>query len=143
MVAHPSHELRVHGWLQTSHARVVVLTDGSGRTALVGRADELGVVRLQARLERTGGLEELRRRVVLGERDRVARAAPRRDGIGGRRSRRCRAAGPHRLAVHDLPARRKLDVDLAGFDDVGGARLAPARGREGDHGERDGDDADW
>src|SRR5438309_984576 len=32
MVAHPSHELRVHGWLQTSHARVVVLTDGSGRT---------------------------------------------------------------------------------------------------------------
>lgn len=32
VVAHPSHELRVHGWLQKSHPRVLVLTDGSGRT---------------------------------------------------------------------------------------------------------------
>jgi hypothetical protein len=32
VVAHPSHELRVHGWLQTSRPCVFVLTDGSGRT---------------------------------------------------------------------------------------------------------------
>ena len=33
VVAHPSHELRVHGWLQTSRPFVFVLTDGSGRAA--------------------------------------------------------------------------------------------------------------
>ena len=32
VVAHPSHELRVHGWMQTVRPRVLVLTDGSGRT---------------------------------------------------------------------------------------------------------------
>src|SRR6267142_6198654 len=32
VVAHPSHELRVHGWLQMCHPWVLVLTDGSGRT---------------------------------------------------------------------------------------------------------------
>src|SRR6266550_3454028 len=31
VVAHPSHELRVHGWLQMARPRVFVLTDGSGR----------------------------------------------------------------------------------------------------------------
>jgi len=31
VVAHPSHELRVHGWLQMAHPRVFILTDGSGR----------------------------------------------------------------------------------------------------------------
>jgi hypothetical protein len=31
VVAHPSHELRVHGWLQTSRPSVFVFTDGSGR----------------------------------------------------------------------------------------------------------------
>ncbi len=32
VIAHPSHELRVHGWLQSAHPRVFVLTDGSGRS---------------------------------------------------------------------------------------------------------------
>ncbi|HEV7681259.1 MAG TPA: hypothetical protein VGO68_03990 [Pyrinomonadaceae bacterium] len=32
VVAHPSHELRVHGWMQTTRPLVFVLTDGSGRT---------------------------------------------------------------------------------------------------------------
>ncbi len=31
VVAHPSHELRVHGWMQLARPRVLVLTDGSGR----------------------------------------------------------------------------------------------------------------
>lgn len=31
VVAHPSHELRVHGWLQIARPHVFVLTDGSGR----------------------------------------------------------------------------------------------------------------
>jgi len=33
VVAHPSHELRVHGWLQTSRPYVYVFTDGSGRAS--------------------------------------------------------------------------------------------------------------
>lgn len=32
VVAHPSHELRVHGWMQTTRPLVFVLTDGSGRS---------------------------------------------------------------------------------------------------------------
>lgn len=32
VVAHPSHELRLHGWLQIARPHVFVLTDGSGRT---------------------------------------------------------------------------------------------------------------
>lgn len=32
VVAHPGHELRVYGWLETARPRVFVLTDGSGRT---------------------------------------------------------------------------------------------------------------
>lgn len=39
VVAHPGHELRVHGWLETARPRVFVLTDGSGRK---------GVSRLQS-----------------------------------------------------------------------------------------------
>ncbi len=31
VVAHPSHELRVHGWLQMARPLVFILTDGSGR----------------------------------------------------------------------------------------------------------------
>ena len=31
MVAHPSHELRIHGWLQLARPHVYVFTDGSGR----------------------------------------------------------------------------------------------------------------
>ena len=34
VVAHPGHELRVYGWLETTRPRVFVLTDGSGRTEL-------------------------------------------------------------------------------------------------------------
>lgn len=33
MVAHPGHELRVHGWLESVRPVVFVLTDGSGRGA--------------------------------------------------------------------------------------------------------------
>lgn len=33
VIAHPSHELRVHGWMQKTRPRVFVLTDGSGREA--------------------------------------------------------------------------------------------------------------
>ena len=32
VVAHPGHELRVHGWLETARPKVCVLTDGSGHT---------------------------------------------------------------------------------------------------------------
>ena len=32
VVAHPGHELRVHGWLERARPRVLVLTDGSGHT---------------------------------------------------------------------------------------------------------------
>jgi hypothetical protein len=32
VVAHPGHELRVHGWLEKAHPDVWVITDGSGRT---------------------------------------------------------------------------------------------------------------
>jgi hypothetical protein len=33
VVAHPGHELRVHGWLERARPLVVVLTDGSGQSA--------------------------------------------------------------------------------------------------------------
>src|SRR4029077_12021317 len=33
VVAHPGHELRVHGWLERHRPVVFVLTDGSGSTA--------------------------------------------------------------------------------------------------------------
>ncbi len=32
VVAHPSHELRVHGWLEQTHPYVCILTDGAGRS---------------------------------------------------------------------------------------------------------------
>ena len=32
VVAHPGHELRVHGWMELAHPLVCVLTDGSGHT---------------------------------------------------------------------------------------------------------------
>jgi hypothetical protein len=32
MVAHPGHELRIHGWLEKARPMACVLTDGSGRT---------------------------------------------------------------------------------------------------------------
>lgn len=32
VVAHPGHELLVHGWLEVAHPRVFIFTDGSGRT---------------------------------------------------------------------------------------------------------------
>ncbi len=32
VIAHPGHELRVHGWLEQARPRVLVLTDGSGRS---------------------------------------------------------------------------------------------------------------
>ena len=34
LVAHPGHELLVHGWMSSAAPRVFVLTDGSGRTAV-------------------------------------------------------------------------------------------------------------
>ena len=32
VIAHPGHELRVHGWLETTRPDIWVITDGSGRT---------------------------------------------------------------------------------------------------------------
>ena len=32
VVAHPSHELRIHGWLEQARPYVCVLTDGGGRS---------------------------------------------------------------------------------------------------------------
>jgi hypothetical protein len=49
VVAHPSHELRIHGWLQRSLPRVFVLTDGSGRAgkprleSTTGVLEQLGI----------------------------------------------------------------------------------------------------
>lgn len=37
IVAHPGHELRVHGWLERARPSVCVITDGSGRTQLSRR----------------------------------------------------------------------------------------------------------
>ncbi len=34
IIAHPGHELRVHGWLEFAHPRVFVLSDGSGRSGV-------------------------------------------------------------------------------------------------------------
>jgi len=34
VIAHPGHELRVHGWLEKARPLVFVLTDGSGRSGL-------------------------------------------------------------------------------------------------------------
>lgn len=34
IVAHPGHELRVHGWLETARPTVFVFTDGSGRSGI-------------------------------------------------------------------------------------------------------------
>lgn len=43
MVAHPSHELRVHGWLEQTRPYVCILTDGSGRSGVsrLSRTSEL------------------------------------------------------------------------------------------------------
>jgi hypothetical protein len=48
VVAHPGHELRVHGWLEMARPRVFVLTDGSGRS---GRSRLASTTRI---LERAG-----------------------------------------------------------------------------------------
>jgi hypothetical protein len=32
IIAHPGHEIRVHGWLERAKPVVYVLTDGSGRS---------------------------------------------------------------------------------------------------------------
>jgi hypothetical protein len=43
LVAHPGHELLIHGWLTRSRPRVCALTDGSGNTAR-SRVDESAAV---------------------------------------------------------------------------------------------------
>lgn len=50
VIAHPGHELRVHGWLEMKLPEVWVLTDGSGRT---GRSRIGSTTRV---LEGTGGV---------------------------------------------------------------------------------------
>jgi hypothetical protein len=50
VIAHPGHELRVHGWLETTPSEVWVLTDGSGRT---GRSRLDSTTRV---VEATGGV---------------------------------------------------------------------------------------
>jgi hypothetical protein len=44
VIAHPGHELRVHGWLELARPRVFVLTDGSGRTGRSRLASTLRVL---------------------------------------------------------------------------------------------------
>ena len=46
VIAHPGHELRVHGWLEQARPEVFVLTDGSGHT---GRSRLASTSRLLAR----------------------------------------------------------------------------------------------
>lgn len=43
LIAHPGHELTVHGWLERQHPEVFVLTDGSGRSG-VSRLHSTGKV---------------------------------------------------------------------------------------------------
>jgi hypothetical protein len=50
VVAHPGHELALHGWLEASRPHVFVLTDGSGRSGV----NRLGSTR--ALLEKAGAL---------------------------------------------------------------------------------------
>src|SRR4051794_37292284 len=45
LVAHPGHEIHVHGWLETTRPIVYVLTDGSGRS---GRSRLKSTTRLLA-----------------------------------------------------------------------------------------------
>jgi hypothetical protein len=45
LVAHPGHELRVHGWLEQARPLVCVLTDGSGRGGRPRLAGTTGVLR--------------------------------------------------------------------------------------------------
>lgn len=52
VIAHPGHELRVHGWLERARPRVIVLTDGSGRT---GTSRLLATARVLARAGATHG----------------------------------------------------------------------------------------
>src|SRR5690242_870571 len=33
LIAHPGHEIRVHGWLEQARPTVYILTDGSGRSS--------------------------------------------------------------------------------------------------------------
>jgi len=44
VVAHPGHEVRVHGWLEAARPMVCVLTDGSGHTATPRIASSADVV---------------------------------------------------------------------------------------------------
>ncbi|MBI1918392.1 MAG: hypothetical protein HYS12_27185 [Planctomycetes bacterium] len=54
VIAHPGHELRVHGWLEQARPEVFVLTDGSGHT---GRSRLASTSRLLARAgARPGGI---------------------------------------------------------------------------------------
>jgi hypothetical protein len=45
VIAHPGHELRVHGWLELARPLVFILTDGSGRTGLSRLAASSEVLR--------------------------------------------------------------------------------------------------
>jgi hypothetical protein len=45
VIAHPGHELRVHGWLELAHPLVFILTDGSGRTGRSRLAASAAVLR--------------------------------------------------------------------------------------------------
>jgi hypothetical protein len=51
VIAHPGHELRVHGWLERARPRVHVLTDGSGGAG-EGRIDSTSHVLQRAGAER-------------------------------------------------------------------------------------------
>ena len=51
IVAHPGHELRVHGWLEAVQPTVYVLTDGSGRASQSRLASTMRLLQ-QARAQR-------------------------------------------------------------------------------------------
>lgn len=54
IIAHPGHEIRLHGWLELTRPRVFILTDGSGRAA-GSRLDATTAYLAQCGVERTHG----------------------------------------------------------------------------------------
>jgi hypothetical protein len=81
VVAHPGHELRVHGWLELAKPEVWVLTDGGGRTG-IGRLGSSRAV-IERAGARTGPVfgaftdQEAYRLLLSGEVEPVARLVER------------------------------------------------------------------
>lgn len=54
IVAHPGHEIRLHGWLELTRPRIFILTDGTGRASR-SRLDATTAYLSQCGVERTRG----------------------------------------------------------------------------------------